>query len=181
MHPLEKVSPGFLRHVQIPSVCVALLCLASLPPLLPGGTGHALLELVEAGDAVQAKAVVGQWSEAERSRAAFAVGLDFLMNPAYMNALAIAVVWSGRVFAMGLATQAARVAAWAAWSVVLTNVVENVGLLYAITGETRTPWPALASAAHGWATLVITACVAFAAAGAAWRLARRGRSKPTSG
>jgi hypothetical protein len=89
------------------------------------------------------------------------VGLDFLMNPAYMNVLAIAVIWSGRTLRVPRAPGVAAALAWSAWSVVLTNVAENVGLFVALTSGPSDPWPLVVAAAHYWAGLVVVLCLLF--------------------
>jgi hypothetical protein len=96
---------------------------------------------------------------------AYAVGLDFLMNPAYMSVLAIGVIWSGRRLPFSRARRMAAALAWLAWSVVLTNVAENVGLFLALTSGSVDPWSLVVAGAHYWAGLIIAGCLAFVGAG----------------
>jgi hypothetical protein len=58
------------------------------------------------------------------------------------------------------------VLAWLAWSVVLTNVAENVGLFVAFTSGPVDPWPLVVAAGHYWASLVIAASLLFIVVGA---------------
>ena len=174
-HPLEQIPEGGLRRWQIPSLVVALVCLAALPIILPGRENHTLLDLVEAGSADAAASVLGHWSNLDRVRVAHAVGLDYLMNPAYMTVFAISCVWAGRIFNSDRLRTVAASLAWLCWSVVLTNAAENVGLLVALVGGTLGSWPAIVAAAHYWAGFVVVLAVGFSAAG----LVRR--AKPIDG
>lgn len=164
-HPLNRIPRGQLRRWQLPLLAVAGL-------ILPQREDFAILAVVEAGSADTAALVLASWSPQERIRVAYAVGLDFLVNPAYMGVLAIACVWSGRRFSTAHGRMLASLLAWLACSVVLTNVVENVGFFVALTSEPVDPWPALMSGAHYWATGVIAAAVAFSLAGLVARVGR---------
>ncbi len=168
-HPIDRVPEGALRRWQIPSVAIALLFLAALPLVLPGREANTLLELVGAGSVGRAVSILEHWSPQDRVRVAYAVGFDFLMNPAYMNVLAISCVWSGRTFGRARVGALASVLAWLAWSVALTNAAENVGLFVALAFEPTSPWPLIVAAAHYWAGVVVSACVAFSLAGLARR------------
>jgi hypothetical protein len=135
---------------------------------LPGRESNTLLDLVAAGSTERAQAVLAPWPPAHRVAVAYAVGLDFLKNPAYMNVLAIAAIWSGRRLHRNRAQRVAVVLAWLAWSVILTNVAENIGLFIALTPPLR-PRPLVAAAAHYWAGSQIAlrlclGCGAFARA-----------------
>jgi hypothetical protein len=165
-HPLERIPPGRLHLWQLPCAAVALACLGTLVLVLPGRESNTLLDLVASGSAERAHAVVGTWPAAHRVAVAYAVGLDFLMNPAYMNVLAIGAIWSGRTLRSARAARMAAVLAWLAWSVVVTNVAENVGLFVALTSGPADPWPLIVATAHYWAGLVIAACLLFVATGA---------------
>jgi hypothetical protein len=140
---------------------VAVACVASLGVILPGRESDTLLDLVASGSAERAEAILATWPPTHRVAVAYAVGLDFLMNPAYMNALAIAVIWSGRTLHIPRAPGAAAALAWSAWSVVLTNVAENVGLFVALTSGPSDPWPLVVAAGYYWAGLVVALCLLF--------------------
>jgi hypothetical protein len=127
--------------------------------------------LVESGTVQTAAAILEHWNHEDRIRLAYAVGLDFLMNPAYMNVLAISCVWAGRAFAGTPVRATASVLAWLCWSVVLTNAAENAGLFLALVSGPTAPWPAVMASAHYWAGFVVALAVAFAIAGAVRRAA----------
>ena len=150
-HPLDRISPGELRRWQIPSVTVASLFLIGLTVVLPGRTDNTLVELVEAGTVDRAAPILAHWSVRDRIRTAYAVGFDFLMNPAYMNVLAISCIWAGRVFRSARARSAASMLAWLAWSVAVTNAAENIGLYVALVSTPAEPWPLVVAGAHYWA------------------------------
>lgn len=160
-HPLDRVPEGRLKRVQLPSLLVAALTIGALPWILPGRESHTLLELVESGSAARAAEIVSHWSASDRIRVAHAVGLDYAMNPAYMNVLAVAAIWAGRRFRAGAGRAAGTVLAWLCWSVVVTNAVENVALFQALALVPRNPWPALAAGAHYWAGAVIVPTAIF--------------------
>jgi hypothetical protein len=170
LHPLDRVPAGRLRRWQIPSVLIAGACLASLPLILPGRESHTLLDLVESGSAAAAAGVLDQWTPSDRVRVAYAVGLDFLMNPAYLNGLAIAAVWAGRVIRLPAAPMMGSWLAWFAWSSALTNVFENVGIFRLLVVGPTDPWPVVIKCAHYWATGAIACCLLFSAAGVMARL-----------
>jgi hypothetical protein len=174
-HPLERIPAGRLRRWQIPLASVAFACLAALVVILPGRESDTLLDLVASGSAERAQAVLATWPNAHRVAVAYAVGLDFLMNPAYMNVIAIAVVWSGRKLRSARAERAAATLAWLAWSVVLTNLAENVGLYVALTSVPSDPWPLVVAAAHYWASVVIVLCLLFVLVGTLSGLGPGGR------
>jgi hypothetical protein len=173
-HPLDRIPDGQLRRWQIPSVVIAGACLISLPLILPGRETDTLLDLVESGSAAAAASVLESWSLTDRVRAAYAVGLDFLMNPAYLNSLAIAATWSGRVIRHPVARRLGSLLAWLAWSAVLTNVVENVGLFRILVVAPTDPWPRLVMWAHYWAAMPIAGCLLFSVAGLVGRVVRPG-------
>lgn len=73
--------------------------------------------------------------------------------------------------------------AWLAWSVVVTNVAENIGLFVTLTSGPSDPWPLVIAAAHYWAGIVIALCLLFSAAGVLARVRRahlshRGARRP---
>ena len=173
-HPIDRISVGDLRRWQIPSITVASLCLIALPVVLPGRSDNTLVELVEAGTVDRAVEIIAHWSAQDRVRVAYAVGFDFLMNPAYMNVLAISCIWAGRVFQTDGVRTAASILAWLAWSVAATNAAENIGLYLALVSGPTQPWPSVVAAAHYWAGLVIVPCMLFSLAGLAKRLTRAG-------
>ena len=167
-HPLNWIPEGQLRRWQVPLLIVAVVGVGTgVGLILPRREGFDLLALVEAGSADAARSVLSRWSHQERIRVAYSVGLDFLVNPAYMSVLAIACVWSGRRFSSVRLRATASLLAWLAWSVVLTNIVENIGLFIALSSEPVAPWPPLMAGAHYWATGVITATIVFSVAGLA--------------
>ena len=158
--------------MQAPSVVVALLCVGALPLVLPGREHDTLLDLVESGSVEKAAAVLAHWSSGDRVRAAYAVGLDFLMNPAYMTVLATASIWAGRTLSGRRYRTVGTVLAWLAWSVVATNVAENIGLFVALTSGPAGPWPFTVALTHYWASAVISVTVVFSAIGLVVRLRR---------
>jgi len=170
-HPLDKIPGGQLRRWQFPSLGVALVCVFSLPFILPGRETHTLIELVESGSSAAAASVLVHWSDQDRIRVAYAVDLDFVMNPAYMNVLAISAIWAGRQFERQAVRTLATLIAWLAWSVVATNVVENIGLFHALVSEPSAPWSQLVAAAHYWAGLCIGVSVLFGFVGLVRRAA----------
>ena len=172
-HPLDAIAEGRLRRWQLPSLAVALLCLGALPWILPGRTDHTLLDLVEAGSVAEASRVLAHWPAEHRVRVAYAVGLDYLMNPAYMNALALGCIWAGRALRSTRARRVASLLAWLAWSVVLTNAAENVGLFVALASAPAAPWPLVVAGAHYWAGLVVVACAVFLVIGLVGRMRSR--------
>ena len=142
-----------------------MICLASVGLILPGRESNTLLDLVACGSAQRAGEILATWPSAHRVAVAYAVGLDFLMNPAYMTTIGIATIWAGRQFTAPPAGRIAAGLAWLAWSVVVTNIVENVGLFVALTAGPADPWPLMVATAHYWAGIVVVLCIVFLVAG----------------
>lgn len=137
---------------------------------LPLRETHTLLDLVQSGSVQAAASVLDHWSPEERIRLAYAVGLDYLMNPAYMNVLAIACVWASRGFLAPSMQSAGSALAWLCWSVPVTNAAENVGLFISLSSAPREPWPLVVAGAHCWAGLVLLLAVPFVLLGAIRRV-----------
>jgi hypothetical protein len=154
---------------------IALVFLASLPMVMPERESHTILELVEAGNVEAAMAVLAHWTALDRVRMAHGVGFDYLMNPAYMNAVAIACVWAGRSLRTVRARMIASWLAWLCWSVVFTNAAENVGLFVALTSGPSEPWPPIVAGAHYWAGFVVAMAALFSVSALALRIYRATR------
>ncbi len=105
----------------------------------------------------------------ERIRVAFAVGFDYLMNPAYMNILAISSIWASRRL-RGWMSGLGSPVAWLCWSVAVSNAVENVGLYQAVVFEPRDSWPLLVSLAHYWAGVVVLVALVYVILGSVARV-----------
>ena len=96
--------------------------------LLPQRESNTLVDLVGAGSPEVAAAILADWTAVDRVRAAY----------------------------LGhLRTQAGIALSWLAWSVVATNVGENVALYQALLGNVASPWPELARLAHYFAGAVL--------------------------
>jgi len=161
-HPFERIAPGHIRVWLVPLAALALLLLALLPVLLPERETHTLLDLIRAGSVARAEEVLAHWSLDERVRAAHALGLDYLLNPAYLNALALACVWASRRFRAEPLVALGPLLAWLAWSAILANVAENVAVYRMLLGPVAAPWPQVAAAAHYWSGGVIAAGLVYA-------------------
>jgi hypothetical protein len=153
-HPFEKIGEGRIRFYCVPLVLLTLVILALFPWILPNREAHTLVDLVEAGTPEAAATVLSHWSDADRIKAAFGVGLDFVLNPAYASVGALVCIWASRSFARVRWPRASRVGvllAWLAWGVILTNLLENIALFRMLLGSFSSPWPQLASFAHYYA------------------------------
>ena len=83
---------------MVPALILTVVTVGSLPfimPLRDPGTGT-VVEIVEAGTAAEVSRLVKGWSEPERVTASYAVGMDYLMTPAYMTVFAVSLVWAAR-------------------------------------------------------------------------------------
>lgn len=97
-HPLERIPKAKLRHAMLPALFLTFATVGTLPfimPLRDVGTGT-VVELVEAASAADVERLIAPWSEADRVKAAYAVGMDYLMTLSYMTVAAIMMVWSSR-------------------------------------------------------------------------------------
>ena len=154
-HPFQRIARGRIRLFVVPLAGIVLVIVALFPWIVPDRETHSLVDLVEAGSPEAAGAVLAHWSEADRVRAAFGVGLDFLLNPAYANLAALICVWASRVFGSSGWSQLGVMLAWLAWSVVVTNTIENIALFRMLLGARGSPWPELARLAHFYAGAVL--------------------------
>jgi hypothetical protein len=156
-HPFERIARGRIRLYCVPLAILTLVIVALLPWILPSREANTLVDLVEAGTPEAAAAVLSHWSEADRIRAAFGVGLDFVLNPAYANVGALMCIWASRVFERPRWSRLGIVLAWLAWGVIFTNLIENIALFRMLLGSFSSPWPLLARLAHFYAGLALFA------------------------
>jgi hypothetical protein len=167
-HPLQFIPHGKLRRAMIPALVLTIATVGSLPfimPLRDSGSGT-VVELVEAGSATEVDRLVQGWSQSQRVTAAYAVGLDYLMTPAYMMVFAVALVWAARRTRFNVVRRGSIGFTWICTALPLTNVLENVMLRDAFLGEATDPWPLLGAIHHyssGVAVLGVFALVGVAA------------------
>lgn len=160
-HPLERIPDGRLRYAMVPVLVVAVATVGSLPfimPLRDVGTGT-VVELVEAGSAARVGELMVGWSETDRVKAAYAIGMDYLMTLAYMSVFALLLVWSARRTKHPLTRSIAIGLVWCCSILPLTNVAENIMLRDALLGTVADPWPILASFHHYLSGVVLMASV----------------------
>ena len=135
---------------MVPALILTVVTVGSLPfimPLRDPGTGT-VVEIVEAGTAAEVSRLVKGWSEPERVTASYAVGMDYLMTPAYMTVFAVSLVWAARRTRSKSAVHGSVVLLWGCTALPLTNVLENIMLRQAFLGEISDPWPLLGSIHH---------------------------------
>ena len=133
-------------------------------PLRDVGSGT-VVELVEAGSAREVDRLLQGWSQSDRVTAAYAVGLDYLMTPAYMTVFAVALAWAARRTRFNVVRRGSIWFAWICTALPLTNVLENVMLRDAFLGTIADPWPLLGAIHHytsGVALLGVFALVSLA-------------------
>lgn len=95
-HPLLLIPEGKLRWSMIPAGLVTASTVLSLPFVMPMRDTATVVDLVEAGSAVDVQYLVSSWTDEEKVKAAYAVGMDYLMTPAYMSVIALSLVWCSR-------------------------------------------------------------------------------------
>lgn len=165
-HPLERLSDPALGALSVACLMATVLCLVAALALLPGRESATVLDFVQAFSAERARAVAVHWSVSDRVRIAHAVGLDYLMNPAYLTLAAALCIRAGRRWRGSRVSLLGPVLAWLAWSGVPTNWLENVALLLGALDRVSDPWPALATASHYWSGIIVAASLAYAASSA---------------
>lgn len=159
-HPLERIPTRKLRYALLPTLLLTFVTVGSLPfimPLREVGTGT-VVELVEAGNAAEVRRLVAPWSTADRVKAAYAVGMDYLMTLSYMSVVAILMVWASRRTRIRHVQLVAISLVWICSILPLTNVIENIMLRDAFLDTVRDPWPLLASYHHYGSGAVLLAC-----------------------
>ena len=154
-HPFEKIPAGRIRYYAIPLVGITVAILAMFPWIIPDRDTQTLLDLVGAGSAERAAAVLSHWSVADRVRAAFGVGIDFLLNPAYATAAALGCIWASRSLGAHRLSLLGVPAAWVVSATIVTNLFENVALFRMLLDDFSGPWPAIASGAHIYAGVAL--------------------------
>lgn len=160
-HPLQFIPHGKLRYAMIPALLLTFATVGSVPFIMPLRDSGTVVELVEAGSAPEVDRLVQGWSQSERVTAAYAVGLDYLMTPAYMTVFAVALVWSARRARSNVVRQGSIGLIWICTALPLTNVLENVMLRDAFLGEVTDPWPLLAAIHHYSSGVTVLAAIAL--------------------
>lgn len=128
-------------------VISTLALLIALNLLGPSATTSAPLGIVSfelAGSPQAANAVLAGWGPADRLKAAFSLGLDFLFIPLYAWAIGWGALKAGReVERRGWPlAQAARPAIFAVGAAATLDVLENSALVKVLfAAEVRSPWP----------------------------------------
>ncbi len=134
-HPFENVRPERRAVAMIPVVVVTLALMVALivagAPLNTETTPLGMIDLELCWDAACAQRVLAAWGDHGLIVAAFTLGLDYAFLIAYGNAAAMAAIFAAPSSWM----PAARLAAWAAWSSMALDAIENTALWWVIDGD----------------------------------------------
>src|SRR5688572_19316129 len=140
--PLTRIPPGRLRVVALPALAVYLL--AFLPFLLVGDPQD-MVRLQLAGSETKAREIVAGWSPAETVDMGFLQGVDFVHPLAYGLLVGVGAVWAGRRY-RGRAARWAPAVIWIVVATAVFDVLENIGMILMIRGDTGSPIPPVTTA-----------------------------------
>lgn len=146
-------------------------------------TGNGTVDFEVAGTAERAGEIVSSWrANGVLEDAAFIDGLDFLFAPLYAAAIAGGCVAASSAWRRSGRDGVARAGiaiAWLASAAALFDWIEDVALAVVLLHEPVSPWPAVALAASIPKFAGAWAGILFALSGAAAKLVRPSRAKPT--
>lgn len=109
----------------------------------------AVFQVIPLPDIVQfelnAAQVIKSWDEAEKIRAAFSLGLDFLFIVVYSNTLSLGCIYAANIFKQRIPLESIGILlAWAQWLAALLDIGENIFLLNILFISVVNPWSQLA-------------------------------------
>jgi hypothetical protein len=170
-HPLVAIAPEKRLRVFVP-LLTATLVLTILFRFI-GPTQPTIVDFELAGSVPKAQAIVDAWSETDRIRAGFSLGIDYLYMPVYSTTIALACVLAAFVLKRTAWRSIGLLLAWGLWAAAIFDAVENVALLTILLGNNVAPWPQVAQICATIKFGLILAGLLYAAMGLALRLIRR--------
>jgi hypothetical protein len=156
-HPLENIRTSVRNRIIFPLIGLSLLLLIAMnvvgQPLITPSAPFGIVSLELARNVAQAQTILNSWDEAAQLRAAFSLGLDFLLIPLYTTSLTLTCLWAVRfqrerrrfpnlLVMIGLP---AVILAWVQSLAAGLDIIENIALTHMLFEAVTSPWPQIAS------------------------------------
>jgi hypothetical protein len=150
-HPFKRIHPARRRRVFFLLLGLTILILLSMNfvgmPLNTAAAPQGIVSFEFAFNPDTAQQMLDSWSPDARVRAGFIQGLDFLFPLVYSTTVGLGCVMAAGVIA-SRGQAIARIGpwlAWGLWAAAVLDYVENIGLVFLLFGEVRSPFPQIAA------------------------------------
>jgi hypothetical protein len=170
-HPLAAIAPEKRTRVFV-SLLIATLALTFLFRFI-GPDKPTIVDFELAGSVPNAQAIIDAWSETNRIRAGFSLGIDYLYMPVYSTTIALACVLAAGVLTSKAWRSIGVLLAWGLWTAALFDAIENVALFTELLGNNVAPYPQIAQMCAAIKFGLILVGLLYAAVGLVMRLIRR--------
>jgi hypothetical protein len=170
-HPLAALAPDKRVRWFVP-LLIATLLLTFLFRFI-GPTQPTIVDFELAGSVSNAQTIINAWSETDRIRAGFSLGIDYLYMPVYSTTIALACVLAVGVLKSKTWRSIGLLLAWGLWIAALFDAIENIALFTELLGNNVAPWPQIAQICATIKFGLILAGLVYAAVGLVLRLIKR--------
>ena len=141
-HPLEAIPHG--KRLGVFLVLLALFLVITIGFRFIGPAQPTIVDFELAGTTTRATEIINTWDAADKVRAGFSLGFDFLYMPVYSTLIALACVWAAGVLALRQWRTTGVLLAWGLWAAALLDAIENVALTVLLFGTVANPYPQVA-------------------------------------
>jgi hypothetical protein len=179
-HPLVALSKMPEKRVRVfVALLVATLVLTFLFRFI-GPSRPTIVDFELAGSVPRAQAIIDAWSETDRIRAGFSLGIDYLYMPVYSTTIALACVLAASVLKGKAWRSIGVLLAWGLWVAALSDAIENMALFTELLGNNVAPWPSIAQICATIKFGLILAGLLYTIIGVCARLLRRSNPQPAA-
>ena len=170
-HPLASL-PHDKRVRVFVSLLIATLVLTFLFRFI-GPNQPTIVDFELAGSVPKAQAIIDAWSETDRIRAGFSLGIDYLYMPVYSTTIALACVLAALVLKSKAWRSIGLLLAWGLWAAAIFDAIENVALFTILLGNNVAPYPQIAQICATIKFGLILAGLAYVVVGVIAKVAAR--------
>jgi hypothetical protein len=170
-HPLAALAPE-KRVRWFVLLLIATLALTFVFRFI-GPDKPTIVDFELAGSVPNAQAIIDAWSETDRIRAGFSLGIDYLYMPVYSTTIALACVLAASVLKSKAWRSIGVLLAWGLWAAAIFDAIENVALFTELLGNNVAPYPQIAQMCAMIKFGLILAGLLYAGVGLVMRLIRR--------
>ena len=141
-HPLEAIPHG--KRLTVFYVLLALFLIITIGFRFIGPAQPTIVDFELAGTTARSAEIINAWDTADKVRAGFSLGFDFLYMPVYSTLIALACVWAAGVLAFRQWRTTGLLLAWGLWLAALLDAKENMALTFMLFGTVADPYPQVA-------------------------------------
>ena len=170
-HPLASL-PHDKRVRVFVSLLIATLVLTFLFRFI-GPNQPTIVDFELAGSVPKAQAIIDAWSETDRIRAGFSLGIDYLYMPVYSTTIALACVLAALALKSKVWRSIGLLLAWGLWAAAIFDAIENVALFTILLGNNVAPYPQIAQICATIKFGLILAGLAYVVVGVIAKVAAR--------